>query len=234
MSVVTFLPLARNGSIRIIITLSETRYQLDTCLVWFLCTAENCTFLTLVQEEPFIGGDVSTRVGGLDTVADKWFPQVRHGSKLFVCARSRPVNMSVMQDVLEAVPVHGSSGQLVPSAVKMMAAINAMSSGKAMDHCSTVCRACWTVHSWIMRRMSIAIKVRKLWMRLVTVLRVLAVGSPYAADGSLGVKWSRVPTRSLRHTVPSFIISVRSVSTRGRLAGKEVSSSVGWNLNCEQ
>lgn len=86
MSVVTFLPLAKNGSIRIIITLSETRYQLDTCLVWFLCTAENCTFLTLVQEEPFIGGDVSTRVGGLDTVADKRFPQVRHGSKLFVCS----------------------------------------------------------------------------------------------------------------------------------------------------
>ena len=129
-----------------------------------------------------------------------------------------------------------SDGTLV-SPRKMTIAINAISSGRAMNQwtCSVSC-ACWKVRSWMLWSMSRVMKHRKLWRRLEILFLALAVGSPSAAYALIGVKGRRVPTCSSRHTVPSFAVSVRSVPKRALFFGwGAVSSSAVWtNSNCEQ
>lgn len=171
-------------------------------------------------------------------------------ANLFACARSQRVDMSskctcrMMSLNREMVPVISGfprwNDQLSCSDAslitphKMITAIDAISSGRATKRCSFFCCTCWTVHSCTMPSRPRVMKFRQHWRRLVTVLLALAVGSPSATYGWIGVNGKGVPTFSSRHTVPSFAVSVSSVSKQGLFGGRAVSSSAGWtNSNCE-
>lgn len=137
--------------------------KLDTKLVWFGCNVLQKIAANLGREELFVDNNVSTRVVGPAAVADKRFPQVRNDSKL-VCLCSLPVRGQVVKAevshyVLEAdmVPVISGfpwwdlqlscSEETLINPRKLMTAINATSSERAMNQCSSVCCACCIVYS---------------------------------------------------------------------------------------